>query len=126
MRVRALENRAFAVTANRIGEEARGGESLRFTGESQIVSPRGEVLAKSSPDAEEAVAVDIDPAEALDKRVTPRNHLLSDRRPDLYDLLSAHGIVTKRIIPRASACGIIRLLASGSSGGFIPRAEAHG
>ncbi|RLE28113.1 acyltransferase, partial [Candidatus Acetothermia bacterium] len=86
MRARALENRVFTVTANRIGEERRGGESLRFTGQSQIVSPRGEVLASSPEGAEEAVAVEIDPAIALDKRLTPLNDLLADRRVDLYEL----------------------------------------
>jgi len=83
-RVRALENRVFLVTANRVGAEARGGETLRFTGDSQIVSPRGEVLAKSPPEGEEAVAVEIDPDAACDKRVNPYNDLLSDRRVDLY------------------------------------------
>ncbi len=91
MRARALENRVFTVTANRIGEEQRGGESLRFTGQSQIVSPRGEVLASSGEEAEEAVAVEIDPAIALDKRVTPLNDLLADRRVELYELGASPG-----------------------------------
>ena len=86
MRARALENRVFTVTANRTGEERRGGESLRFTGQSQIVSPGGEVLASSPPEAEEAVAVEVDPAQALDKLVTPCNHLFADRRVELYEL----------------------------------------
>lgn len=86
MRVRALENRVFTVTANRVGEERRGGEALRFTGQSQIVSPRGEVLAGSGEETEEAVAVEIDPGEALDKEITPFNHLFSDRRVGLYEL----------------------------------------
>lgn len=92
MRVRALENRVFTVTANRIGEERRGGEVLRFTGQSQIVSPRGEVLASSPPEAEEATAVEIDPDDALNKRITPLNDLLADRRPDLYQLCGGGGV----------------------------------
>ncbi len=86
MRARALENRVFTVTANRVGVERRGGEVLRFTGQSQIVSPRGEVLASSPQEGEEAVVVEIDPTISLDKRVTPLNDLLADRRPELYEL----------------------------------------
>lgn len=84
MRVRALENRVFTVTANRIGIEARTGEALRFTGESQIVSPGGEVLVRSAPQVEEAQALEIDPGEARDKRLNEYNDLLADRRPELY------------------------------------------
>ncbi|MBC7098143.1 hypothetical protein H5T52_03360 [Candidatus Bipolaricaulota bacterium] len=83
-RVRALENRLYLVTANRTGEERRGGEVLRFTGQSQIVSPQGEVLASSTPQAEEAVVCEIDPEFARQKRINPYNDLLSDRRLDLY------------------------------------------
>ncbi len=86
MRVRALENRVFTVTANRIGSETRGGMALTFTGRSQIVSPAGEVLASSPPDTEEAVVVEIDPATARDKHITELNHLWRDRRTDLYAL----------------------------------------
>lgn len=91
MRVRALENRVFTVTANRIGEESRAGERLKFTGQSQIVSPRGEVLASSGEEAEEAVTVEIDPAAALDKDITFLNNLFSDRRVDLYELCGGKG-----------------------------------
>ena len=83
-RVRALENRVFFVTANRVGTEARGGETLHFTGESQIVSPQGEVLAKSPPEGEEAVVAEIDPDVACEKHINPYNDLLLDRRVELY------------------------------------------
>lgn len=84
MRVRALENRVFTVTANRIGEEARTDSTLRFTGESQIVSPAGEILARLTATEEQARTVEIDPSQALDKTINPLNDLLADRRPDLY------------------------------------------
>lgn len=88
MRVRALENRVFVVTANRVGREAREEPALTFTGMSQIVAPNGEVLASSSPTAEEAVVVEIEPERAKDKKLTPLNDLFADRRPELYgDLL---------------------------------------
>jgi len=86
MRVRAMENRVFTVTANRIGEEARGGEVLRFTGESQVVTPDGAVLSRASRDREEAKAVEVELERALDKRITRYNDLFADRRPDFYVL----------------------------------------
>lgn len=84
MRVRALENRVFAVTANRVGREAREEPPLTFTGMSQIVSPKGEILASAGKETEEAVVVEINPAEAEDKCLTPSNHLFRDRRPEFY------------------------------------------
>ncbi len=86
MRVRAMENRVFTVTANRIGGEARGEEVLRFTGESQVVAPDGTVLLRASRAGEGADAVDIDPEKARDKRITRYNDLFADRRPDFYGL----------------------------------------
>ena len=84
MVTRALENRVFAITSNRTGEESLGETNVRFTGESQIVSPRGERLARADA-AEECVrTATLDIALARDKRVTERNDVFGDRRPDLY------------------------------------------
>ncbi len=84
MVTRSLENRVFTVTASRTGEEEVGGTRLSFTGRSQIVSPRGERLIEADAREECVRWVEIDPAEARDKRVTPRNDLFADRRPELY------------------------------------------
>jgi predicted amidohydrolase len=84
MRARALENRVFVVTANRVGQEAREEPALLFTGMSQIVGPTGEILASSDKEGEEARAVDIAPEKARDKRLTPLNDLFCDRRPEFY------------------------------------------
>jgi predicted amidohydrolase len=84
MRIRSLENRVFTVTANRIGTEKSGPVSLTFTGRSQIVSPGGEVLTSAGERSETLKVVEIDPAEALDKHVTPTNDLFEDRRTALY------------------------------------------
>lgn len=81
----ALLNRLFVVTANRIGTE----RDLTFTGNSIIVSTRGEVLASASPDRAEIGIVEIDPLRARDKSVTSRNDLLADRRPELYREITA-------------------------------------
>ena len=86
MFARALENRVFIVTVNRVGEEATGEESNAFTGQSQIVSPNGDTLVRMSKDQEQVEVVSIDPAEALDKNITPFNHVMEDRRKGLYTL----------------------------------------
>jgi predicted amidohydrolase len=84
MRTRSIENRVFSVTANRIGTEKRGNIALTFTGKSQIVTPKGEVLAQASERSESLKVVEVDPAEALDKHVTPNNDLFKDRKVALY------------------------------------------
>ncbi len=85
MVTRCLENRVWAVTANRIGTEARGGKTpLRFIGQSEVVSPRGEILYRASFDQEELRVVEIDPSAARDKRLNPYNDLFAQRRPELY------------------------------------------
>jgi 5-aminopentanamidase len=86
MRVRALENGVYAATANRVGTESRGDESLSYTGQSQSVAPNGRMLIQLSPDRPEIGVVEIDPSEARNKAVTQFNDKLGDRRPDLYCL----------------------------------------
>lgn len=86
MVTRCLENRVWAVTANRIGAEERGGKApFRFIGRSEVVSPRGEILYRASTDQEELRVVEIDPAAARDKRLNPFNDLFAQRRPELYE-----------------------------------------
>jgi predicted amidohydrolase len=86
MPTRCLENGVFALTANRVGREAHlpGKPELAFTGGSQIVNPRGQVLAAAPATGDVLLRAEIDPAAARDKRLTPRNDLLADRRPELY------------------------------------------
>ncbi len=87
MVTRAIENRVFTVTANRVGSEARGGKPpLRFTGKSQIISPGGKKLLAFSEKEEHLKVADIEPSEARDKWVTPRNHIFEERRRDAYEL----------------------------------------
>jgi predicted amidohydrolase len=90
MITRCLENRVFAITADRIGSEERGDkERLTFVGSSQIVSPQGEILVRASTDLEEARVITIDPKDARRKTINRYNHLFADRRPDLYGRLAA-------------------------------------
>ncbi|HEY3451176.1 MAG TPA: nitrilase-related carbon-nitrogen hydrolase [Myxococcales bacterium] len=86
MPVRCLENGVFAVTANRVGTEDRlaGRPSLSFTGGSLIAGPRGEILAQAGVSDAAFTFLELDPARARDKRITPLNDLLADRRCDLY------------------------------------------
>ena len=85
MPVRCLENQVFAITCNRTGSEARGGkDQLTFIGNSEVVAPRGAILHRASRDQEELCIVEIDPADARNKALTPYNDLLHDRRESLY------------------------------------------
>jgi predicted amidohydrolase len=86
MAIRALENRVFTATANRVGAESRTGETLVYTGRSQVVGPDGKVLVRLSSDRVETAVVGIDVERARDKRITKWNDVLADRRPDQYRL----------------------------------------
>lgn len=86
MLTRCLENKVFAVTANRIGTEDRGDRKLTFTGGSQIVDVKGNIIYRALSDCEEARVVEIDFRQARDKSITPNNDVLADRRPDFYQL----------------------------------------
>jgi predicted amidohydrolase len=84
MPVRALENRVFTATANRVGTEATSRGALTFIGRSRICSPRGAVLAEASAVLPDVLTVEIDPREARDKTLNPYNNLFGARRPSLY------------------------------------------
>jgi predicted amidohydrolase len=86
MRTRCLENRVFAVTANRVAADDRGDARLEFTGRSQIVGARGEVLARAGADGECSDVRDVDLAHARDKWITGRNEIFRGRRPGAYSV----------------------------------------
>ncbi|MEH6580338.1 MAG: carbon-nitrogen hydrolase family protein [Halioglobus sp.] len=94
---RAPENKVFLVAANKIGPlipahllQAVSAEThipLRFlngAGESQIVSPEGEVLARGPRDEEAVVCAEIDLQLADDKLRPDGTDLFAARRPGLY------------------------------------------
>ncbi len=81
--VQAMMNRVFVVTANRVGTEG----PLTFTGMSLIADPLGQVLAAAPQEGPHTAVVEIDPQQARDKMITPRNHLIADRRPAEYSAL---------------------------------------
>jgi len=90
MITRCLENRVFAVTANRTGSEDRGEKSLTYTGKSQITGHDGAILYRASERDDDSAVVTIDVLDARDKQLNPYNNIFSDRQPDHY------GIVTSR------------------------------
>lgn len=85
MLIRSLENSVYSVTANRTGKDTRPRGELLFTGQSQIVGPKGEVIASSNSDEETVVLSDIDLSRARNKLITENNNLFADRRPEFYD-----------------------------------------
>jgi predicted amidohydrolase len=77
LRARAIENLCYVAGVNRVGE----GGKLRYTGDSAVISPWGEVLAEGS--AKEAILVcDVEPAAVRDARA--KFPALRDRRPEAY------------------------------------------
>jgi predicted amidohydrolase len=79
MKTRALENRVFTVTADRVGKERR----LRYIGQSEIVDPHGRIVYRASPTEEECVVRKVELA-MVRKNVTSKNNLLRDRKPGAY------------------------------------------
>lgn len=85
MITRCLENRVFAITADRVGTEHRvGDESLHFIGQSQVVDPDGKLLVRASEEDAETQVVEIDLDRARNKSINGENDLFRDRREDLY------------------------------------------
>ena len=89
MLTRCLENKVYAITANRYGSDWRPHGQLKFTGRSQIVVPGGTLVHRAGSQRDELFVMDIDPALARDKSITPRNEVLRDRRPEFYKTLIA-------------------------------------
>lgn len=84
MSTRALENKVITATANRYGEEVRGEERLRFSGESRIVDMNGAVLAVAAPEEDRVLEADVQPGRTRDKSFNPFNDIVKDRRPEMY------------------------------------------
>jgi predicted amidohydrolase len=74
LRARAIENQAWVVGVNRVGE----GGDLVYSGDSTIIDPWGEIIATASRD-EITLFADIDAARVLDAR--SKFPVLEDRRP---------------------------------------------
>lgn len=82
-RSHAIANGCYVAAVNRVGHEApAGGSGLEFWGQSFIVAPSGEILAKGSVDREETVTADVVWAKVNEHRT--HWPFLRDRRIDAY------------------------------------------
>lgn len=77
LRARAIENLAYVVGVNRVGEGGR----LRYAGDSAAISPWGETLIEGG-DREAVLLSELDPAAVEEAR--ERFPALEDRRPEAY------------------------------------------
>lgn len=78
VRTAAFQNGYFAALCNRVGEEER----LTFAGESFVVDPQGQIVARGKRLGDDLVIVDLDLAQCA---TSPARRLFwRDRRPDLY------------------------------------------
>lgn len=77
LRARAIENQAWVLGVNRVGE----GGGLAYAGDSMVVAPDGEVIASAAM-TETALVVDCDCARVDSARAS--FPVLRDRRPDAY------------------------------------------
>lgn len=84
MTTRCLENRVFAITANRIGNEKRGKDNFAFTGGSQITSFDGKILSSALKDKTLVDVVEIDITKSNNKMINEYNDILKDRRKEFY------------------------------------------
>jgi predicted amidohydrolase len=86
LRARAIENQAFVIAANQVGEHPGG---TRSGGRSMIVDPWGLVLAQA-PDGEGHITVDLD----LERQREIRSRLpsLANRRAEAYRWPSEVGV----------------------------------
>jgi predicted amidohydrolase len=87
MVTRCLENAVFAVTANRIGADVRPHGKMKFTGQSQVTGPKGEIVYRATTDKEELYTTEIDLSLSRNKFMTGKNDLFRDRRPEFYTSL---------------------------------------
>ena len=82
-RSHAIANGCYVAAVNRVGHEApAGGAGLEFWGQSFLVAPSGEILAKGSVDREEIVLADVVWAAVNEHRT--HWPFLRDRRIDAY------------------------------------------
>ena len=77
LRARAIENLAYVIGVNRVGE----GGGLRYSGDSAAIAPSGETIAEAGP-GESVVYAEIDRERVAEARRT--FPYLADRRPEAY------------------------------------------
>ncbi len=88
MPARAIENKLYIAVANRAGSEQGGGEEVVFKGNSTVYGYNGAELAKAEPEGDVVLYADIEPGKTHDKSFNPLNDIMSDRRPEMYSMLT--------------------------------------
>ena len=78
VRTAAFQNGYYAALANRVGRE----DALTFGGESFVVDPEGQIVARAMALEDDLLIAEIDLERAA--RSTARRLFLRDRRPELY------------------------------------------
>ena len=77
LRERALENKVFAVAANRL--------DAPFAGKSKVVLPNGAIATQSGQGATDYIFHYLNLVWARDKQIRPGTDLIKNRRPQFYD-----------------------------------------
>jgi len=65
LKARAIENQCYVAGSNRTGTD---GEGIKYSGESMIVNPKGELLAVAASDVESTISADLSLSELSDFR----------------------------------------------------------
>jgi predicted amidohydrolase len=81
---RAIENKVYIAVANRVGEESKEEEKLKFQGESAIYDFNGERIAMASKEEEEVVYAEIFPEKTRNKGINCVNDIFKDRIWGMY------------------------------------------
>jgi predicted amidohydrolase len=81
-RARAQDNQFFTVAVNRVGREG----DVTYCGLSQVVNPRGEVIAQASHADEQVLVAELD--FGLIPKERKQEPVLKNLRPELYHLLT--------------------------------------
>ena len=112
LRARAMDNSMFAAGADIVSFA----DGLRCRGNSMIVGPHGDVLARAEPDSDSVIWADLDPAAIAHQQ--QRLALLANRRADLFGDAAA-------CAPGAESCCAAAPRAAGAVGIQGGVAAAH-
>ncbi len=84
MLTRSLENSVYSITANRTGKDIVNNKELFFTGQSQVVDTKGNILFRLDEVEDSIKLVDIEPNISNNKDINEFNNLINDRITKYY------------------------------------------
>jgi len=82
--VRAMENQAWIIAANKVGLEAN---SILYCGKSAVFTPQGEIAKMATSYKEEILYYEI-PLKSIESKETDEMDFQNERRPELYGILT--------------------------------------